>query len=82
MPVMTPPMHSGSRARPPAQTVYHVVELPVVTDEAIAETLNANVAEGWIFESMHFAMWEGSKRPSMAFLIFVRPVTESGADAA
>lgn len=52
--------------------VYRVVELSVVTAETIEEALNATVKEGWIFDSIHFAMWEGSRRPSMAFLIFVR----------
>ena len=50
-----------------------MVELTVVTAETIEEALNESVREGWHFESIHFAMWEGSKRPSMAFLIFTRP---------
>jgi len=52
--------------------VYRVVELSVVTAEEIETALNATVKEGWVFDSIHFAMWEGSRRPSMAFLIFVR----------
>lgn len=52
--------------------VYRVVELSVVTAETIEEALNEGVKEGWIFDSIHFAMWEGSRRPSMAFLLFTR----------
>ena len=29
-------------------------------------------ADGWTFDTMHFAMRESSKRPSMAFLSFTR----------
>lgn len=64
---------------------YKVVELSVVTDVQIERTLNdtMRLGEGWQFDSLHFSMWEGSRRPSMAFLIFVRhPSSPSpGADA-
>jgi hypothetical protein len=52
--------------------IYKVVELPSVTDLDIEKALNEWTAEGWSFESMHFAMRESSKRPSMAFLTFTR----------
>ncbi len=51
---------------------YKVVELSTVSDEEIEKALNDWTAEGWTFESMHFAMRESSKRPSMAFLHFTR----------
>ena len=51
---------------------YSVVELTVVTDNEIEQALNQRREQGWHFESIHFSMWEGSKRPSMAFLLFVR----------
>jgi hypothetical protein len=51
---------------------YKVVEVSNVTDEEIERVLNRWTAEGWTFESMHFAMRESSKRPSMAFLTFTR----------
>lgn len=51
---------------------YKVVELSNVSDEEIEKVLNEWIAEGWRFESMHFAMRESSKRPSMAFLVFTR----------
>ncbi len=51
---------------------YKVVELSIVTDEAIEEVLNAWTKKGWTFERLQFAMGEGSKRPTMAFVFFVR----------
>lgn len=52
--------------------LYKVVEVANVTDEELEKVLNQWTAEGWTFESMHFAMRESSKRPSMAFLTFTR----------
>lgn len=54
---------------------YLVRELSVVTDEELTTLINDTVAEGWHFDSIQFAMWEGSRRPSMAFVMFVRPRT-------
>ena len=51
---------------------YKVVELGTVTDDAIEQALNERSAEGWRLDSMHFAMRESSRRPSMAFLTFTR----------
>ncbi len=51
---------------------YKVVELGTVTDEEIEKTLNEWTCEGWEFDTMHFAMRESSKRPSMAFVTFTR----------
>jgi hypothetical protein len=51
---------------------YKVVEIGMVTDEAIEQTLNQWAAEGWAFDTMQFAMRDSSKRPSMAFVIFTR----------
>lgn len=53
---------------------YKVVELNIVTDETIEDTLNTWTKQGWIFDSLHFAMGTGSKRPSMGFVFFVRTV--------
>lgn len=57
---------------------YKVVEIANVTDDAIERVLNDESVEGWRFESMHFAMRESSKRPSMAFLSFTRDEEDSG----
>ena len=51
---------------------YKVVELSVVTDETIEDTLNVWIRQGWTFDSLHFAMSIGSKRPAMVFMFFVR----------
>jgi hypothetical protein len=51
---------------------YKVVEIAMVTDESIENTLNEWTAEGWTFDTMQFAMRDGSKRPSMAFVTFTR----------
>lgn len=58
---------------------YKVVEIGTVTEEAIEEALNEWTAQGWRFDSLHFAMRESSKRPSMAFLTFTREVEEDAA---
>jgi hypothetical protein len=61
---------------------YKVVETSVVTDEILERILNQWVQQGWQFDSIHFVIREASKRPSMAFLFFVReedqpcPMTE------
>jgi hypothetical protein len=57
--------------------IYKVVELASVSDVDIEAALNQWTAEGWKFESMHFAMRESHKRPSMAFLTFTRHSEEA-----
>jgi len=57
---------------------YKVVELSSVTDEDIETALNKWTAEGWVFDTMQFAMRDSSKRPSMAFLLFTRPDDSDG----
>ena len=54
---------------------YKVIELGIVTEETIEETLNDWTAKGWNFDGMQFAMRESSRRPAMAFVLFTR---ESG----
>ena len=51
---------------------YKVVELSSVTDEEIERVLNQWTGDGWVFDAMHFAMRESSKRPAMAFIAFTR----------
>lgn len=53
-------------------TKYKVVELSIVTDEEIEETINDWVGQGWNFDSIQFAMNDGSKRPAMAFILFTK----------
>ncbi len=51
---------------------YKVVEISLVTDETLEEIINEWVEKGWKLESIQFAMREASKRPAMAFVLFVR----------
>lgn len=50
---------------------YKVVELSIVTDEEIENTLNEWVSKGYFFESIHFVVNDSSRRPKMAFLFFI-----------
>jgi len=52
--------------------IYKVVEIGVVTEDAIEKTLNNWSAKGWQFDGLQFAMRESSKRPAMAFALFTR----------
>ena len=51
---------------------YKVIELAVVTDEAIEAVLNEWTARGWHFDSLQFVVREASRRPAMAFVLFTR----------
>ncbi len=51
---------------------YKVIETGDVTEESLENLMNEWTRQGWRFESVHFAMREASRRPSMAFLFFVR----------
>lgn len=51
---------------------YKVVEITIVTDEAIEAVLNDWTAQGWAFDSLQLVVREASKRPSMAFVFFTR----------
>jgi hypothetical protein len=57
-------------------TEYKVVEISTVTDEEIESVLNEWTGKGWVFDGMQFAMRDSSKRPSMAFVTFTKPVDE------
>lgn len=66
----------------PAALAYKVVELSLVTDQEIEKALNEWSAQGWRLDSMQFAMRESSRRPSMAFLTFVREEEAGGGSEA
>ncbi len=51
---------------------YKVVEVPDVTEENLEKALNHWTREGWRFDGMHFVVRETARRPSMAFLLFVK----------
>jgi hypothetical protein len=52
--------------------LYKVIETSIVTDESLEKILNEWTASGWHLEGIHFAMREASKRPAMAFVLFIR----------
>ena len=58
---------------------YKVVEIGLVTDQELEKALNEWTAEGWTFDTMQFAMRDASKRPSMAFVTFVREEPDDSA---
>ncbi len=58
---------------PEVEAAFKVVETSTVTDEELERIINEQVAQGWIFDGLQFAMRESSRRPSMAFVIFTRP---------
>ena len=51
---------------------YKVVEVSPVGEETLERALNDWAKEGWSFESIHFVSREGSHRPALAYLFFVR----------
>jgi hypothetical protein len=60
----------GPEAASPA--TYKVVEVSPVSEETLEDALNRLAAERWSLESVHFVSREGSHRPALAYLFFVR----------
>jgi hypothetical protein len=58
---------------------YKVIETSEVTGESLEEILNRWTAEGWRYDGMQFVVKESARRPSMAFILFVK--AEDGEDA-
>ena len=61
---------------------YKFVELSIVTDESLERAVNEWVAQGWQLDGIRFVTTEHSRRPSMAFVSFVREDAAEVADAA
>jgi len=59
---------------------YKFVELSTVTDETLELCVNEWVAAGWVLDGIHFAMRDSSRRPSMAFVAFVRNTPDGPGD--
>jgi hypothetical protein len=55
-----------------APQAFKVVEVSPVGEETLERALNDWTREGWGFQSLHFVMREGSHRPALAYLFFVR----------
>jgi hypothetical protein len=51
---------------------YKFVELSVVTDESLETAVNEWVGKGWQLEGIRFVTTENTRRPTMAFVSFVR----------
>ena len=60
---------------------YKVVEVSPVSEDTLERALNDRAREGWAFESLHFVMRDGSHRPALAYLFFVRGGSPSGVKA-
>jgi len=57
---------------------YKVVETQTVTDDVLEDIINRWVVEGWQLDGIRFVVSDASKRPSMAFVLFVRDEDETG----
>ena len=57
--------------------IYKVIETSTVTEDILEKILNEWVPQGWHFDGIQFVVRDASKRPSMAFLFFVREVREA-----
>jgi hypothetical protein len=60
--------------------IYKFVELSVVTDETLEQTVNAWVGKGWQLDAIRFVTSDQSRRPQMAFVSFVRAGDEPARD--
>ncbi len=57
---------------------YKVVETSDVSDVELERILNQCTEEGWVLDTMQFAMRDSSKRPAMAFVTFTRSDDPAG----
>ncbi len=55
-----------------APDAFKVVEVSPVGEETLERALNDWTREGWSFQSIHFVSREGSHRPALAYVFFVR----------
>lgn len=55
-----------------APDAFKVVEVSPVGEETLERALNDWTREGWSFQSLHFVSRDGSHRPALAYLFFVR----------
>ena len=51
---------------------YNVLEVSPVGEETLEQALNDWSGRGFSFESLHFVSRDGSHRPALAYLFFVR----------
>jgi hypothetical protein len=62
----------GEAAERSGDAEYKVVEVSPVGEETLERALNDWTRRGFAFESLHFVSREGSHRPALAYLFFVR----------
>jgi len=55
---------------------YKVIETSDVTAENLEDILNQMSAQGWKFDGMQFVVKESLRRPSMAFVLFIKESEE------
>ena len=51
---------------------YKVVETSSVTDDELERITNEWVGTGWSFDGIQFVVRDASRRPSMAFVMFIK----------
>jgi hypothetical protein len=51
---------------------YKVVETSSVTDDELERIINEWVGTGWSFDGIQFVVRDASRRPSMAFVMFIK----------
>ncbi len=56
---------------------YRVIETSDVTAESLETILNEWTQKGWRFDGMQFVVKESARRPSLAFILFVKEDEES-----
>jgi hypothetical protein len=57
---------------------YKFVEVTTVTDDRLEAVVNEWVGQGWLLDGIRFAMSDASRRPTMAFVSFVREDAPQG----
>jgi len=51
---------------------YKVIETSSVTDDELERVINEWVGTGWSFDGIQFVVRDASRRPSMAFVMFIK----------
>ena len=70
---MTSARQAGAEGGPAsAPDLYKVVEVSPVSDETLERALNDGAGAGFGFHSLHFVMRDGSHRPALAYVFFVK----------
>ena len=60
---------------------YKVIKTSDVTEDSLEEILNRWTAQGWRYDGMQFVVKESARRPSMAFILFVKGGEEDAGGA-